>query len=158
MVVEEQEKWNCGDCSLCHNGRYFWKPVINVSSFLIYLCWVIYALLPFVELRQRFLSLCVYYQFTGNWPLTQGRCFNSISIHKYWGSFNKQGFSIHHTNRQNLIFIFAPCIPNVKIPLLKPTDAHFCNYINSKNRLKLHYTLRHVSVRAGTILREFPRA
>jgi hypothetical protein len=37
----------------------------------------------------------------------------------------------------------------IKIPLLKPTDAHFCNYTNSKNRLKLHYTLRHVSVRAG---------
>jgi hypothetical protein len=32
------------------------------------------------------------------------------------------------------------------IPLLKPTDAHFCNYIKSKNRLKLNYT-RHVSVR-----------
>jgi hypothetical protein len=57
-----------------------------------------------------------------------------------------------------LIFIFAPCILNVKILLLKPNDAHFCNYINSKNRLKLHYTLRHVSVRAGTILREFPSA
>jgi hypothetical protein len=44
------------------------------------------------------------------------------------------------------------------IALLKSTDAHFCNYINSKNRLKLHYTLRHVSVRAGTIFREFPSA
>jgi hypothetical protein len=60
-------------------------------------------------------------------------------------------------NKRSVIFIFAPRILNVKVPLLKPTDAQFCNYINSKNRLKLHYTLRHVSVRAGTILREFPQ-
>jgi hypothetical protein len=57
-----------------------------------------------------------------------------------------------------IFFIFVPCILNVEIPLLKPTDAHFCNYIDSKNRLKLHYTLRHVSVHTGTILREFPSA
>jgi hypothetical protein len=47
----------------------------------------------------------------------------------------------HDTETFFEIFIFASCILNIKIPLLKPTDAHFCNYINSKNRLKLHYTL-----------------
>jgi hypothetical protein len=75
-------------------------------------------------------------------------------IMNYTGLF-KMGFS---NLKKNIIFIFALRILNVKIPVLKPTDAHFCNYINSKNRLELHYTLRHVSVRAGTILGEFPSA
>ena len=53
------------------------------------------------------------------------------------------------------ICMFAPCINNIKNTLfIVPTDAHNYKIIGMLKQLKFRHLLRHVSVHAGTFIRE----
>jgi len=54
--------------------------------------------------------------------------------------------------------MFAPCINSIKALFIIPTDAHYYKITGMLKHLKFRQLLRHVSVRAGTIIRELLRA
>jgi len=55
--------------------------------------------------------------------------------------------------------MFAPCINRIKaLFLLFQTDAHNYKIIGMLKQMKFRLSLRHVSVHAGTIIRELFRA
>jgi hypothetical protein len=53
-----------------------------------------------------------------------------------------------------LIFMFVPCISSIKALFIVPTDAHNYKITGILKQLKFRLSLRHVSVQAGTIIRE----
>jgi hypothetical protein len=50
--------------------------------------------------------------------------------------------------------MFAPCVNSIKILFIIPPDAHYYKIVAMLKHLKLRHLLRHVSVHAGTIIRE----
>jgi len=61
--------------------------------------------------------------------------------------------------RQLSIFMFVPCINSIKaLFYYSKTDAHNYKIIGILKQLKFRLSLRHVSVQAGTIIREVFRA
>jgi hypothetical protein len=54
----------------------------------------------------------------------------------------------------SLIFVFAPCVNSIKILFIVPTDTHYYKILEMLKHLKLWHLLRHISVHAGTIIRE----
>ena len=56
------------------------------------------------------------------------------------------------------IFTFAPYVNSIKALFILPTDAHYYKIIGMLIRVKFRQLLRHVSVHAGTIIRELFRA
>jgi hypothetical protein len=54
--------------------------------------------------------------------------------------------------------MFAPCINSIKALFIIPTDAHNYKMTGMLKQLKFRQLLRHVSVHAGTIIRELIRA
>jgi hypothetical protein len=56
-----------------------------------------------------------------------------------------------------VFFMFVPCIYSITF-LLFQTDAHNYKIIGILKQLKFGLSLRHVSVHAGTIIRELFRA
>jgi len=60
---------------------------------------------------------------------------------------------------RTIVFMFVPCINSIKaLLLLFQTDAHNYKIIGILKQLKFGLSLRHVSVHAGTIIRELFRA
>jgi hypothetical protein len=57
-----------------------------------------------------------------------------------------------------LIFMFAPCINSIEALFIIPTDAHNYKIIGMLKQLKFRQLLQHISVHAGTIIRELYRA
>jgi hypothetical protein len=62
------------------------------------------------------------------------------------------------TSKRCPVFMFAPCINNIKELFIVPTDAHNYKIIGILKQLKFRQLLQHVSVHAGTIIRELFRA
>jgi hypothetical protein len=56
--------------------------------------------------------------------------------------------------KKDTAFMFAPCINSIKAFFIVPTDAHNYKIIGILKQLKFRQLLRHVSVHAGTIIRE----
>ena len=54
--------------------------------------------------------------------------------------------------------MFAPCINSITALFIIPTDAHNYKITGMLKQLKFPQFLRHVSVHAGTIIRELFRA
>ena len=54
--------------------------------------------------------------------------------------------------------MFAPCINSIKALFIIPTDAHNYKITGMLKQLKFRQLLRHVSVHAGTIIRDLFRA
>jgi hypothetical protein len=54
--------------------------------------------------------------------------------------------------------MFAPCINSIEALFIIPTDAHNYKITGILKQLKFQQLLRHVSVHAGTIIRELFRA
>jgi len=50
--------------------------------------------------------------------------------------------------------MFTPCINSIKTLFIVPTDARNYKIIEMLKQLKFRQLLRHVSVHAGTIIRE----
>jgi hypothetical protein len=50
--------------------------------------------------------------------------------------------------------MFAPCINSIKALFIIPTDAHSYKITGILKQLKFRLSLRHVSVHAGTVIRE----
>jgi hypothetical protein len=62
------------------------------------------------------------------------------------------------TDSDSFFFMFAPRINSIKTLFIIPTDAHNYKIIGMLKQLKFRQLLRHVSVHAGTIIRELFRA
>jgi len=54
--------------------------------------------------------------------------------------------------------MFAPSINSIKALFITPTDAHNYKITGMLKQLKSRQLLRHVSIHAGTIIRELFRA
>jgi hypothetical protein len=52
------------------------------------------------------------------------------------------------------VSMFGPCINSIEALFIVPTDAHNYKFIGILKQLKFRRLLRHVSVHAGTIIRE----
>jgi hypothetical protein len=50
--------------------------------------------------------------------------------------------------------MFAPGVNRIEMLFIVPTDAHYYKVVEKLKHLKLWHLLRHVSVHAGTIIRE----
>ena len=50
--------------------------------------------------------------------------------------------------------MFAPCINSIEAVFIHPTDAHNYKITEMLKQLKFPQLIRHVSVHAGTIIRE----
>jgi hypothetical protein len=50
--------------------------------------------------------------------------------------------------------MYATCINSIKTLFIVPTDAHYYKIIGMLKKLKFRQLLRHVSIHAGTIIRE----
>ena len=62
------------------------------------------------------------------------------------------------TNTDKVIFMFAPCINSIKALFIISTDAQNYKITGMLKQLKFRQFHRHVSVHAGTIIRELFRA
>jgi hypothetical protein len=62
--------------------------------------------------------------------------------------------TIRHTTEQKIKWSSVRTALILKTIFIVPTDAHYYKIIEMLNNLKLYHLLRHVSVHAGTIIRE----
>jgi hypothetical protein len=86
---------------------------------------------------------------------TNGECFLFLSLSNFFMQVNILMLALFKLEIR--IFMFVPCINSITFLLVK-TDAHNYKIIGILKQLKFRLSLRHVSVHAGTIIRELFRA
>ena len=75
-----------------------------------------------------------------------------------YGSVGKEVFVAYFKILSGFFSMFAPCINSIKALFIIPTDSHNYKITGMLKQLKFPQLLRHVSVHAGTIIRELFRA